>query len=192
MLLSLLVGQPAGEGPEQPSEPAELSVRRTSLRRQKAALELELHLVQTDPEAYYLVLDLPAREVHLKSGAHLLRTCPVEDYGLAPTTKIGLLRMVNRIDPLTPEPGNKGLRLRGRALPLDFVGRLIEGPRKISRLYFSPPMLLQPADLSAPSDVHYLKLDGGDIKALGSALSPGSAAILVPPIETPFDGRVTR
>ena len=192
LLLSLLVGRPAGEKLEQPSEPADLSVRRTSLKRQKAALELELHLVQTDPVAYYLVVDLPAREVHLKSGAHLLRTCPVEDYRLAPGAKTGLLRMVNRIDPFTPEPGSDGLRLRGRALPLDFVGRLIEGPRRISRLYFSPSMLLQPADLPAPRNVGYLKLDGGDIKALGSALPPGSAAILIPPTQTPFDGRETR
>ena len=166
---------------------------RTLLAR-KAALELELDLVRADGEAYYLIVDAIAGEVRLKSGARLLRTCPIAKGRVM--RELGrqcrLLTMANRIDPFTPEPGNDGLRLRGRRMPLDFIGRLIEGPREASSLYFVPSLLLQPADLPPPDEISYLQLSGHDIKALGSALSPGSRAVLVPPVGAEPDSGAVR
>ncbi len=165
----------------QAAEQADSSALKRALWHKKTALEAEYRLIQADPEAYYLVIDLPAGKVDLKAGARLLRTCPIQGYGLAPRAyrETLLLKMVNRIDPFTPEPGNHGLRLRGRRLPQDFIGRLIEGPRETSRLYFSPSLLIQPVGL--PADISHLNLNGNDVKALGTALRAGSAAILIPP-----------
>ncbi|MDP6778865.1 MAG: hypothetical protein QGI83_19080 [Candidatus Latescibacteria bacterium] len=152
------------------------------LTQQKAALEMELALARAKLEVYYAVIDLPAREIHLKCRARLLRTCPIKGYGhpSGADREARLLQLTDLIDPFTPEPGNLGLRLRGRRLPLDFYGRLIEGPRRASRLYFSPTLLVQSSHLPAPVSMHHILLDGNDIKALGSALGPGSPAIWIP------------
>lgn len=183
-ILVLLASSP-GAAEQADAEP-EPSAQKRALWRKKTALEIEYRLVRTDPEAYYLVIDLPAGEVVLKAGGRLLRTCPIRIWGLAPHTrrKTLLCHMANRIDPVTPEPGNHGLRLRGRRLPLDFIGRLIEGPREASRLYFSPSLLIQPVGSPTSPNLDHLELGRRDIKALGSALQPGNAAILIPPLET--------
>lgn len=153
------------------------------LSQRKAALQMELDLVRATPDAYYLVVDVPAREVHLKCRARLLRTCrivghtlPIESHGVS-----RLLRLSERIDPFTPEPGNEGLRLRGRSLPLDFLGRLVEGPRRASQLYFRPSLLIHPSHLPLPGSINHIVLDGSDVKALGSALDRGSPAVWIPP-----------
>ncbi|MCZ6631906.1 MAG: hypothetical protein O7G87_00745 [bacterium] len=160
--------------------PSDTLAYQQTLRFQKTALELELAWVSTYPEAYYLVVDIPAGKIELKSGAHLLHTCTIQGGSVQTPTQAYTLRY--RIDPQTPEPGNQGLRLRGRHLPLDFQGRLIEGPRHMSSLYFSPPLILT-ASQPFPSIPH-LQLFGPDIKALGSALRPGDRAILIPNLPT--------
>ena len=157
-----------------------------ALHNRKKALELEVRLARKNPNAYYLVIDLPSRKVFLKAGAHILRSCAIQKYRLtgALSRSSSQLRMIARLDPVSAEPGNTGLRLRGRRLPLDFSGRLIEGPRGRSRLYFSRALLIQPHEFSVPARTGGIVLDSSDIKALDSALQPGSTAILIPIAET--------
>jgi len=171
------------------SEPDSAAIER-ALRQRKAALELEIRQIQTDREAYYLIIDLSGKAVHLKSSANLLRTCPVQNYRLLPRMPDGpmLLHMVNRVHPVTPIPGERRRRLRGRRLPVDFVGRLVEGPREATRLYLTPSLVIQPTGLSSPSGCSHLELQPADVKALASALQPGNAAILIPPMDAPGNG----
>ena len=161
-----------------------------ALLARKTALELEISLVQKHPDAYYLVLDIPAGQIELKSGANLLHTCPIS--GGSIQAPVQYYRFTNRIDPQTPEPGNGGLRHRGRRLPLDFVGRLVEGPRRASCLYFTPPLILKARDVPSPAHIPHLELSGADVKALGAALQSGSRAILIPPIKADSDRGSTR
>lgn len=188
LIVLLLLNTGTASNPKQPSD-ANVFSEKMFLTCQKSALELELNLVQTNPKSYYLVIDLVVKKIYLKSGARILRTCSIEDHKMLHFKKTKLLQMIKRIDPITPEPANLGLRLRGRALPLNFIGRLIEGPRKLSRLYFSSSVVIQSIDLPILKDISYLKIDGGDIKALGSALNPGSSAILIPTLENQLKGR---
>lgn len=156
-----------------------------ALLNREQALRLELLHVRENPDAYYLVIDFPSRSVYLKAGAHVLRVCAIQHYRLAGALSLSSsrLRLIDRLDPHSIEPGNSGLRLRGRRLPIDFSGRLIEGPRDRSRLYFSPALLIQPHELPLPAGAFGIGLVSSDIKALDSALRPGSAAILVPPVD---------
>lgn len=166
------------------SEPDSTAIEK-ALRYRKVALELEIQQIQTDRDAYYLTIDLSGKAVHLKSSANLLRTCPVQNYRLLPRAQGGpmLLHIVSRVHPVTPIHGDRRLRLRGRRLPVDFVGRLIEGPSEASRLYLTPSLVIQPAGLSSPSGCSHIELKPDDIKALASALQPGNAAILIPPMD---------
>lgn len=151
-----------------------------ALANRKRALELELQYVEARPGAYYLVIDLPSAQVELKADANLLRTCPIRGLtdNLPQSTRPLIFR--ERLDPFTVEPGNAGLRHRGRLFPLDFIGRLLEGPRAHSRLFFSPALLLQAPELPRDAKTPTVLLDGEDIKALGAALQQGAAAILIP------------
>ncbi len=177
LLTLLLLGHPRSTASVEPDLLA--------LRHKKRSLDLELRQIETDWNAFYLIIDLSSRIVHLKSGGRLLRTSSVKDFQVQSLLETQLCRMVSRIDPVTPEPGNDGLRLRGRLLPLDFAGRLIEGPRERSVLYFAPAVILQPMGFPAPAHFNSVELDGGDLKALGSAIRPGDVAILIPPAD-PF------
>jgi hypothetical protein len=179
LLPALLAGVSLAQNdsPPQPRSPI------LALGQRKAALEMELGLVRGAPDLYYLVVDLPAGEVYLKCHAQLLKTCRIVDFSLPSGSHrvSSLLRLADRIDPFTPEPGNAGVRLRGRTMPLDFLGRLVEGPREASRLYFRPSLLIQPGHLPVPSSIGCVVLNGSDVKALGSALEPGSLAVWIPP-----------
>ncbi len=156
-----------------------------ALHNRKQALRLELRFVRENPDDYYLVIDLPSRNVYLKAGAHILRVCAIQHDRLPGTLSLSSsqLRMIDRLAPYSIEPGNSGLRLRGRRLPVDFSGRLIEGPRSRSRLYFSPSLLIQPHELPLPAGTFGIGLVSSDVKALDSALRPGCAAILIPPVD---------
>ena len=37
----------------------------------------ELDHVKTSPDDFYLVIDLPSKQMHLKSQGNVLRTCPI-------------------------------------------------------------------------------------------------------------------
>ncbi len=156
------------------------------LRNRNQALALEVRFVREDPDAYYLVIDLPAGKLYLKAGAHMLRSCAIQKYRLTGgLSRSSLqLKMIARLAPVSAEPGNAGVRLRGRRLPLDFSGRLIEGPHGRSRLYFSPTLLIQPHGFHVPAQTGGIVLDSSDIKALDSALRAGSNAILIPIVES--------
>lgn len=186
-VVALLLSFPASAGVAGAPNPES---RDRALGHRRDALEMELTLVRTTPDVYYLVIDMPAREVYLKCRARLLRTCPIEGHALPfeAHREPCLLRMADRIDPFTPEPGNEGLRLRGRNLPLDFLGRLVEGPRRASRLYFRPSLLIHPSHLPLPGSLNHIVLGGSDVKALGSALDRGSPAIWIPPARTQSGG----
>ncbi len=177
--VALSMPSPAASAPDEPD-----SLEQVLLNR-KHALELELCFARKNPNAYYLIIDLPIRKVYLKAGAHILRSCAVQKTRL--TGALGRspskLQLIARLAPVSTEPGNAGLRLRGRRLPLDFSGRLIEGPRGRSRLYFSPALLIQPHGFPVPARTGAIVLDSSDIKALDSALHPGSTAILIPTTE---------
>lgn len=155
------------------------------LQNTKRALQLEIQYVREFPATYYLVIDLPAKKIYLKSNANLLRVCPIlKTTGVLPDN-IHQLTFQQRIDPFTPEPGNANLRLRNRLMPLDFYGRLVEGARLRSYLYFTPSLFFQSSAIS-PTTLPAIWLDAADIKALGAALKPGHIAIFIPdelPIE---------
>jgi hypothetical protein len=182
LLVALGLGLTSATFPRTPArETPDLPDRATRLNR-LAALEIELDLVTRSPEAYYLVIDLAQARVDLKSGARLLRSAPVLGVSQQPGAPAGTRRCtyVGLVPPVTPDPGAQGLRLGGRRLPLDFSGRLTEGPRHRSRLWFCGGLVLQSVDTVCPDSAACVGLDGPDIKALGSALQPGAAAILVP------------
>ena len=164
-----------GAGAERPSatEPDLLS--------RKLALESELRYARAHPSEFYLIIDLQKLVVHFKSGGDLLKISPIPEYHLPPLQDPvdPVHTLSTKISPGTPEPGNDGLRLRGRKLPLDFMGRLVEGPRKATRLYFTPSLLLQSKMVPVDRKSRWIFLPGEDLKAMAAALSPGSVAILI-------------
>lgn len=157
-----------------------------ALKNRKRALELELQYIRDHPGGFYLLIDLSIGEIHLKADANLLRVCKIHTIaGVAPR-ETEYAQFLKRLDPLTSEPGNDRLRHRSRLLPLDFVGRLTEGPRRRSQLYFTPPLLLKPPDIPHTSAALLtLVLDASDIKTLGAAMQPLQAAIVIPPDKIP-------
>ena len=112
----------------------------------------------------------------------MLRMCPILNMSPIEERHTQNHSFVNRIDPISVEPGNANLRLRGRLFPLDFSGRLIEGPRHYSRLYFAPNLVIRADGISTGTTPH-ITLSPLDIKALGSALRPGNIAIFIPHAE---------
>ena len=142
----------------------------------------ELDHVKTSPDDFYLVIDLPSKQMHLKSQGNVLRTCPILNSLSIEARHTQNYSFVSRIDPISLEPGNVNLRLRGRLFPLDFSARLIEGPRHRSRLYFAPNLVIR-ADGISTGDMPHITLSPVDIKALGSALRPGNIAIFIPHVE---------
>ena len=70
--------------------------------------------------------------------------------------------------------------LWGRAGLLEAMPPFLGGGDMIRRVYLKS---FQPADLPVPPGINCLRLREGDIKSLGSALQPGTAAILIPPHE---------
>jgi len=171
-LLSILMFSAGAEG---------ISETETDLLSRKRALESELQFAREYPSEFYLIIDLQELVVHLKSGGDLLKSSPIPGYYFPSLQhRINPIRTLSsKIHPGTPEPGNDGLRLRGRMLPLDFVGRLIEGPRKATRLYFTPSLLLQSEAVPVDRKVGWIMLSGVDLKAVAAALRPGSVAILI-------------
>lgn len=152
------------------------------LQNRRDALMRELDHVKTSPDDFYLVIDLPSKQMHLKSQGNVLRTCPILNWSPIEERHTQNYSFVSRIDPISLEPGNANLRLRGRLLPLDFSARLIEGPRHRSRLYFAPNLVIR-ADGISTGDMPHITLSPVDIKALGSALRPGNIAIFIPHVE---------
>ena len=157
--------------------------RESRLDTRRQLLEQEILLAQSDPNRYYLVADLAEGRIDLKAGARLLNRWTI--LAVQPTQAgVSRLTFEQHIEPVTHEPGPTRGRLGGRVLPLDFRGRLIEGPRAASRLYFSPTFLIQ-GNFPFQSDVAGAVLSGGDIKSLASALTPGTPAILISAPMTP-------
>ncbi len=152
------------------------------LQNYREALVRELDQIKTAPGEFYLIIDIPSKQIHLKSQGNVLRTCSILNLSPRKESHTQNYRFVTRIDPISVEPGNANLRLRGRLFPLDFSGRLIEGPRHRSRLYFAPNIVIR-ADGVSTSDIPHITLSPVDIKALGSALRPGNIAIFIPHAE---------
>ena len=138
------------------------------------ALQFEYNLVQDSPATFYLVIDLAAEELYLKADANLLRTCKIihATEKMPQQTQIVTLQM--HIEPYTPIASPR------RLLPLDFSGRLTNGPKHRSRLYFTPPLLIQSNEISASNRTPTIQLGNQDIKALASALAIANQAILIP------------
>ena len=179
--LIVLLSQPSGGADSVLAVNSARNGAEAKLHHRKVALVLELDHIKAKPSEFYLVIDLQEAQVHLKSGGNLLRSSPITGSHLlheSPGSRP--YQFISRIDPGTPEPGNHGLRLRGRQLPLDFFGRLVEGARTTSRLYFSPRLILQSAGVPANLEVSLIILRREDMKALGSALEQGASAFLIP------------
>ena len=149
------------------------------LQNYREALIRELDLVETAPDDFYLIIDIPSKQIHLKTHGNILRTCPILHLSSRAERHTQNYHFVSRIDPISKEPGNADLRLRGRLLPLDFFGRLMEGPRHHSRLYFTPDLVIRADGISTGATPH-ITLSPVDIKALGSALRSGNVAIFIP------------
>ncbi len=152
------------------------------LQNYREALVRELDQVKTSPDDFYLIIDIPSKQIHLKAQGNVLRTCAILSLSPIEERHTYNYRFVNRIDPISVEPGNANLRLRGRLFPLDFSRRLIEGPRHRSRLYFAPNLVIRADGVSTGATPH-ITLSPVDIKALGSALRPGNIAIFIPHVE---------
>ncbi len=150
------------------------------LPTQRQALEHELEIVQKTPDRYYLVIDLFARTVILKAGGKALLSAAILE---AHTTDITLgattLTYRQTLSPHTQISAQQGRRLAGRRLPLDFVGRLIEGPRKNDRLYFEPPLQIGSTRTPRPDNTPYVIISGDDLKSLSSAIDTTTIAILL-------------
>jgi hypothetical protein len=182
VVIVLLPSSFAGSVLAEDTDDTDGAITQANLISRKLALEAELRFVQIEHSEFYLVIDLQLGQVQLKAGGALLRSSPVMDSDpIRHSTPEDLTYVFRaRVDPGTPEPGNPGLRLRGRRLPLDFQGRLVEGPREASRLYFAPGTVLQSGIVPRIRNMNLILLGNDDIKSLGSALRPGTKAFLIP------------
>ena len=148
----------------------------------RVALQQELKIVQQDPEQYYLIVDLFLNVIELKAGARILLSASVRE-----ATGISKKSIITSIFEETISPHIRlrsfagSRRLADRRLPLDFVGRLIEGPRKYDRLYFQPGLLIESGHTAA-GQITRVQISGSDLKSLSSAVVIGMPAILMQPV----------
>jgi len=152
------------------------------------ALKMEIELSKENPDRYYLVIDTKMGQVHLKAGGRPLLTSGIKAYFLEPELK-GTRQVVYRstVSPGSPVPASSGQRLAGRRLPLNFVGRLIEGPTTRDRILFSEDLVIAPDPSRIPPDFSYVVLPPKDIKSLSAALEDSTTAILVHLDESPAE-----
>lgn len=144
------------------------------------ALEAEIALVREAPDRYYLTIDTAAGVVTLKAGGrtlHVARILDADTYALP--AGVVSMKHAGTIPPHAPYASRPG-RLGDHRLPLDFVGRLIEGPRTHDRLYFSPPLVVGSPRVPRPvAGTPWIVLGGDDVKSLSSAVDPGTPVILL-------------
>lgn len=149
-----------------------------TLQNQKAALQFEYDFVRQKPATYYLLIDFNDQKVYLKADANLLRTCQILGSFGELKRQTQLLIFQQHIIPYTPESATTS---RQRPLPMDFSGRLTKGPKHRSRLYFTPAFIIQSSELPTLETLNGIQLSNEDVKAISSALTPESKAILLPP-----------
>ena len=160
-----------------------LSVEGTTtppLRTQREALERELTVAKEAPDRYYLVIDFFAETITLKAGGKALFSAAIVE-ARADEMEAGVtsLQYLQTLSPHSKIPAQQGERLAGRRLPLDFVGRLIEGPRKSDRLYFVPAFVIESTRAPRPNDTPCAVVSGEDLKSLSSAIDTTTIAILL-------------
>ena len=137
---------------------------------------------QSDPNRYYLVADLAEGRIDLKAGARLLNRWTI--LAVQPTQAgVSRLTFEQHIEPVTHEPGPTRGRLGGRVLPLDFRGRLIEGPRRPLGYIF--PNVPDSGQLPVPIGCGRGSPVRWGYQSLASALTPGTPAILISAPMTP-------
>jgi hypothetical protein len=153
---------------------------------ERRALQSELDLAQQDPDRYYLLVNLFNNTVVLKAGGRVLLDVPIESVrALDADSTDFVLICKSVIPPNLPLAAFPGTRLAGRRLPMDFVGRLIEGPRKQDRIYFGPALMIVSPGSPYPPDVTCVEVSGEDMKSLSSAIEIGTPALLIRPRVTP-------
>ena len=146
----------------------------------KQALEKELAVAREAPNRYYLIIDLFARTITLKAGGKALFSAAILDARTAGIdVAVTSLQYRQTLSPHSKLSSQEGGRLAGRRLPLDFVGRLIEGPRKNDRLYFEPAFVIGSMRTPRPNDIPYAVVSGDDLKSLSSAIDTTTIAILL-------------
>jgi hypothetical protein len=149
----------------------------------RKALQRELDIVEQNPEQYYLIVNLFSKIIDLKAGARILFSAPIESVSTSGNQPVVAAVFERTISPHINIPSFAGsARLADRRLPLDFVGRLIEGPRKFDRLYFRPGLMIESGQTSTPIAVTRLQVSGDDLKSLSSAMAPATPAILMQPV----------
>lgn len=149
----------------------------------RIALQHELDIVATDREKYYLIVDLFSGVIHLKAGGRTLLTTPIEGASTSLDQPVARADFERSIPPHSALQAFKSSRrLADRRLPLDFVGRLIEGPRKSDRLYFPPSLLIESGLANALPEIMHVKVSGQDLKSISSAMKLGLPAILIQPV----------
>ena len=151
----------------------------TSLSTERDALEAELELASRDTLRYYLIVDTAQRRVDLKAGGNTLHSAGILSQSLSDSESVVTHRLVQTIRPGSRLPEQGRNRLAGRRLPLDFVGRLIEGPRKVDRLYFHPSFMIGSDRTPRPRGVPYVLLSGQDLKSLSSAVDTTTTAVVI-------------
>ena len=153
---------------------------------ERRALLSELDLAQQDPDRYYLLVNLFKNTVALKaSGRVLLDVSIASVRALDTDSTVSVRTCKSVITPSVPLAAFPGTRLARRRLPLDFVGRLIEGPRKHDRIYFGPALMIVSPGSPYPLDVTCVEVSGEDMKSLSSAIEVGTPALLIRPRVTP-------
>jgi hypothetical protein len=146
--------------------------------RQILALQRELALAKASPSQYYLTINIPDKTVLLKAGGRELMSSSIVQTNGIPDEAISFVYR-ETCPPHSPLAGQRGTRLAGRRLPLNFVGRLIEGPTKYDRLVFEPELVIGSDRSPVPDGVPHILVSGDDIKSLSSAVDSATIAILI-------------
>ncbi|MBS13158.1 MAG: hypothetical protein CME19_16310 [Gemmatimonadetes bacterium] len=146
---------------------------------EQKALRQELQWAKASEERYYLVLDLYRGNLDLKAGGRLLMRARIQDYSETLPAEVSVFTFTESWSPNVPTESHRGHRLGNRRLPLDFVGRLIEGPTTHDRLLFAPPFLIASDHLPRPRQTPHVTVSGKDLKSISAAIEAGTQAILI-------------
>ena len=147
------------------------------------ALRAELEFATEEPDRYYFVIDLEERSIWLKAGGKELMTAAILSSRVSGLPRGAVtLSYKQTCPPHSAISSQLGSRLAGRRLPLDFVGRLIEGATRYDRLMFSPTLMIGSDRSPVPGESPYILVSGEDIKSLSAAVDSASIAIVRHPV----------
>lgn len=149
-----------------------------TLEQKRSALAWELRHAEGDKDAYYLLVSPSDGVLHLKAGGRILLDIDIQSFRGLSGRGVTPLKLQGILHPHSRELGPTRGRLGGRALPLDFIGRLTEGAREASRLYFSPSFLLA-GDADVPRHLPSVVVTPVNLKTLAAAVDTHTPILLI-------------